>query len=383
MAEFTFLIYDTALNAFGGEFTYDPAVNTTGNITVEDANDSTFHDVNGGIYTNPVATPTSGDPDGVGDQTIVSNDLDPAANGQTIDTNTHVIVTGSDGSEFVGFHVITNEDGSSNPWGAGDGFFAFQEALVPGVTYTLSSPDGTDGTASGGQLGNASVAYAELADTPVCFCAGTMIETDQGDVAVEDLAEGMMVRTRDNGLQSLRWVGNKVVDRVQLNRNEKLRAVCIKAGALGNGFPVRDMRVSRQHRILVTSKIAERMFGDEEVLVAAIRLTALPGVYIDEDAESVTYYHLLFNQHEIVYAEGSPSESLFTGPQALKSLGAEARQEIFLLFPELAGTDYLPCASRLIPQGKLQKRLIERHLKNNKPLFQQNVKPEPQLSRCT
>ena len=119
----------------------------------------------------------------------------------------------------------------------------------------------------------------------------------------------------------------------------------------------------------VRSKIAERMFGMYEVLVPSIKLIELPGIFVDETIESVEYFHLLFDRHEIIYAEGAPTESLFTGPEALKSLSPEAREEILTIFPEVAKLDYSPEPAGYIPPGKLQKQLVARHAKNNKPLL--------------
>ncbi len=82
---------------------------------------------------------------------------------------------------------------------------------------------------------------------------------------------------------------------IDFARNPKLRPGHISVGALGSGLPTRDFLVSRQLRMLVSSKVAERMFGERNVLVPAIRLTDLPGIYIDEAIESVTYFHLLFD----------------------------------------------------------------------------------------
>ena len=134
---------------------------------------------------------------------------------------------------------------------------------------------------------------------------------------------------------------------------------------MGGGFPERDLLVSRQHRMLVRSKITERMFGKAEVLIPAIKLIELPGIFIDESVDSVEYYHLLFDRHEIIYAEGAPTESLFTGPEALKSLSQEAREEILTIFPEITELSYKPEPACFVPPGKQQKRLIARHLKND------------------
>ncbi|WP_133485025.1 Hint domain-containing protein [Aliiroseovarius marinus] len=110
------------------------------------------------------------------------------------------------------------------------------------------------------------------------------------------------------------------------------------------------------------------MFGDENALVAGIRLTELPGIYVDHDVHEAEYYHLVFDQHEIVIANGAYSESFFPGPEALKALTAEALEEITTLFPVLK-SGILPFAlAAHSPSGKKQKSLIRRHLDNNKPM---------------
>ena len=106
-----------------------------------------------------------------------------------------------------------------------------------------------------------------------------------------------------------------------------------------------------------------------DVLIAAIKLTALPGIFIDEDVEEVEYYHLLFDQHQVIIAEGAPSESLFTGPHTLSMLSNEAREEIFTIFPELRDLDYTMVPAAFIPAPKQQKHLIARHGQNQQPLL--------------
>ncbi|MDT9702188.1 Hint domain-containing protein, partial [Streptomyces sp. P17] len=93
-------------------------------------------------------------------------------------------------------------------------------------------------------------------------------------------------------------------DAAALAANPHLRPVRIRAGALGAGVPARDLVVSPQHRVLLRSGIARRMFGASEVLVAAKQLLALDGVELASDLDSVTYVHFLFDRHQIVQSEG-------------------------------------------------------------------------------
>ncbi|WP_245999470.1 Hint domain-containing protein [Paracoccus methylarcula] len=173
----------------------------------------------------------------------------------------------------------------------------------------------------------------------VCFAAGTLIETSCGPMAVEKLREGDMIRTRDNGLQPIRWIGSRKLSAAELAAAPNLRPIRIRAGAFGNNTPETNLIVSPQHRVLVRSKIAQRMFSADEVLVAAKHLLELDGVGIAEDMAQVEYLHILFDRHEIIFSNGAETESLYTGPEALKAVGPKARDEILALFPELRDMD--------------------------------------------
>lgn len=191
----------------------------------------------------------------------------------------------------------------------------------------------------------------------ICFAAGTRIATPDGDVAVEDLAVGDEVLTADEGGRPVRWIGRADVD---LSAAPQMRPVRIRAGALGGGLPDADLTVSPQHRILVKSRIAQRMFGTDEVLIAARQLLALDGIDLVEEIDRVSYVHFLFDRHQIVFSNGAPTESLFTGPEALKAVAPAARAEIMALFPDLAALEAQP--ARLLVPGRRGRRLAERHV---------------------
>lgn len=202
----------------------------------------------------------------------------------------------------------------------------------------------------------------------ICFADGTLIETADGPVPVEDLCPGTLVRTADHGYQPLRLSLSRQVGSAWQMQNDRLRPVRITAGSLGNGLPRRDLRVSRQHRMLVASSICERMFGAREVLVPAIRLTELPGIFVEEGCAPLSYFHLLFDRHEVIFADGAPAESFFIGRQALESLSLEARDEVLLLFPDALERCELAVPARLVPAGHRMRGLVARHAKAAKPL---------------
>ncbi|WP_417522778.1 Hint domain-containing protein [Marinovum sp.] len=169
----------------------------------------------------------------------------------------------------------------------------------------------------------------------VCFAAGTRILTPRGEVPVESLTPGDLVITLDRGLQPLLWIGKRHVGQAELQDNARLRPVLIQQGALGNR---RDLLVSRQHGMMLGS----------DHLVRAIHLTdTAKGVRIARGKREVTYVHLLFARHEVVFAEGIPSESFYPGPNALNVMSPYARAELFRHIPGLAGQASLPDRSRV------------------------------------
>jgi hypothetical protein len=167
-----------------------------------------------------------------------------------------------------------------------------------------------------------------------CFTPGTKIATPRGEVAVEALRAGDRVVTRDNGLQTVRWTGARSLTPAELAAAPRLRPVIVRAGALGPGWPARDMCVSPTHRLLLASERAALYFGEREVLAAARDLTGMDGIARARPG-AVTYVHVLCERHEILLSDEAWTESFQPEEAVLDAMGAVLREEIFALFPEL------------------------------------------------
>ena len=101
------------------------------------------------------------------------------------------------------------------------------------------------------------------------------------------------------------------------------------------------------------------------MLIPAKKLLALPGIDIDLEADGVEYFHMLFDTHQMVWSNGAVTESLFTGPEALKAVSPEVREEIVSLFPEIMQPDFVPTPARIIPaKGRQLDNLVRRNIKN-------------------
>ena len=89
------------------------------------------------------------------------------------------------------------------------------------------------------------------------------------------------------------------------------------------------------------------------------------------DMAEIEYFHFLLDCHSIVVSNGAETETMFTGPEALKSVGRQARREILDLFPELADADYRPVPARELAPGRKARQLASRHARNGSALIEQ------------
>ncbi|PPB80036.1 lamin tail-like protein [Albidovulum inexpectatum] len=202
------------------------------------------------------------------------------------------------------------------------------------------------------------------ADHNICFVVGTLIATPDGQRKVEELRPGDLVCTIDHGAQPVIWAWSTQLSVKAMCDDPRQAPLRIAAGAFGAGFPRRDLWVSRQHRVIMAGPIVRRMYGVDEVLVAAHRLTALPGIVAETPAKPVNYVHILLRRHEILLAEGLPVESLYLGDEARAAIPLRDRMEIQKRLGSPLDTCWQP--ARPLAEGRRAKNLVMRHLVNRK-----------------
>ena len=210
---------------------------------------------------------------------------------------------------------------------ADDGILNQSNDGVNGVDYSDNASFGSGGLVFSGASADANSFTIENTGV-VCFAQGTRILTPHGEVPIERLRLGDLVVTRDNGVRPILWIGARQVSGAELARNPKLRPIRITPDITGGDAP---LIVSPQHGLLV------RIDGADETLVRATHLARLRGgkARVMNGCKGVTYFHLMFEAHEILFANGAPAESFYPGPSAFGALPVAARNEILTLFPDL------------------------------------------------
>lgn len=318
----------TGIDFFGTEYT-SIYINTNGLVTFAGPN-TTYDGTNIAALGQPALAPFWTDHDLRGGDPAGANniywDLDPANGTITITwyqveayqgpgANTfQVVITALDDGTF-GVEYIYETIGFTQGFNA-----QAQVGLTDGGTNDFVVPGSGSGVAMAG------FPTADLdPDSPfgtwdlfvngsnvVCFLEGTLIETDIGPKPVQWLREGDMIATADHGFQRLKIALNS-----RFVATPKTQPIRIAANTLDNQ---QDLFVSPHHRVVIADPLCDLYFGASEVFVAAKDLIAVPGVSQAAGHKLVSYYHLLLENHEVIYANGHATESFFTGDMARLTL---------------------------------------------------------------
>ena len=131
-----------------------------------------------------------------------------------------------------------------------------------------------------------------------CYCLGTLILTDDGEVPVQDLKIGDQVITKSGASRPIKWIGRRSYGGRFLLGQKHILPVCIKAGALDENTPRRDLWISPHHAMYL-----------EGVLIEARDLVNSVNIVQPDDTESVEYFHIELDTHDVIIAEGSLSET--------------------------------------------------------------------------
>ncbi|TMV09919.1 Hint domain-containing protein [Ruegeria sediminis] len=297
---------------------------------------------------------------GPSDWTMTADLSDPSVTTVTGDFDLVSLVTGQSVGEAnsysiaqfsANFGTYTNNF-VLNP----DGSFSFdidrQAVIQSGVDQTVSF---TIVGRTGSQSDDDTVTVTLL----ICLAGGTLVKTEKGQVPVEDLRVGDLVPTVDDGMQRIRWVGSRSLTAGDLQDNPNLRPIRITAGALGDGRPKQDLLVSPQHRVLIGDWRVQLFLGEDEALVPAKGLVDGQNIYVDDTVEDVDYYHVLFDSHQVIFTNGTPTESFHPADYSLGAIDADMRAELLELFPEIEADSGYRMTARFVARVKEAKLLTQ------------------------
>ena len=235
-------------------------------------------------------------------------------------------------------------DNKGKPWSATGGKEATDKFLSVGFNLPdditgiiLRFRDVTTNTSANDMM------IDNISMTIPCFCAGTLIKTPLGERAVETLRIGDLVQTLEHGYQPIRWAGSKFAI-----GQGRYAPILFPAGSLEN---TRDLWLSRQHRVLVDGDLVKSELPCDEALIAAHRFVGHARTCVAPQMHAVSYHHLLFDQHQVIFANGTAVESLYMGEQVMDMFQAE---DLSSVPQRISPANETP--ARIIPNNHLQQK---------------------------
>ncbi len=255
----------------------------------------------------------------------------PAVNMTVTDQNNDGQISAQGGDSIDGVDIYASYPGDTVTVQYANG----STQTITGVTFYLRDGREVFSPIDGNTLQDATFVSASWVATNVpvtpvqmqltCFTPGTRIRAPGGARMIETLKVGDLVSTLDHGAQAIRWIGRRRVE-----GTGDFAPIRFMKGAIGNR---RTLRVSPQHRMMISGWRAELMFAAPELLVAAAHLVNGDTIHV-APCGTVDYIHLMFARHEVIFAEGIATESFYPGDHVLAQDRA-LMGELKALFPDL------------------------------------------------
>jgi hypothetical protein len=185
--------------------------------------------------------------------------------------------------------------------------------------------------------------------TAICFMAGTMIRTPTGEAAVETLRRGDLVCTHEGAAAPVAWLGRQTISTVFADPM-RVWPVRIKAGAIGENVPSRDLVLSPGHAVLIDGALvlASALVNGTSIL----REASVPEIF--------TYYHVELDAHALILAENTPAETFIDHVDRLAFDNWDEHQALYPVGRDIAELPYPVAKSHRQVPAAIRQKIVAR-----------------------
>ncbi|WP_245890468.1 Hint domain-containing protein [Roseovarius confluentis] len=264
------------------------------------------------------------------------------------------------GAQPVSNTITDNRDGADDNQTPVDGDLSWSESgqdveIIgtaqpsgdPIVQRVVGPPYPVYQLSNDGSLQGSTLTFDDTTPYTYCFAPGSLISTPDGETYVENLQAGANLRTAKGDIVAVKWIGRQTVRR--LFAGTSVQPVRIRANAFGDGIPHTDLTVTGDHGMILDGVVINAS--------ALVNGTTIDWVPMKDLPDSVTYYHVETENHDVILANGAAAETFidYVGRQAFDNYA-----EYVDLYGDDRTIDEMPLprisAARLVP-GNIKMRL--------------------------
>jgi Hint domain len=180
-----------------------------------------------------------------------------------------------------------------------------------------------------------------------CFLKGTLIDTPDGQKKIEDLLIGDLVTTIGGAARPVQFISAYSYKKADPSRDwvEDVKPVVVRKSAISDNVPSRDLSMTRAHALYL-----------DGMLVPVCNLINGSTIVVDdaEDLSELEYFHVKFESHDVIYAEGAACESMLTVSESAKNFADYYRAHGF---PESDPKPFAPIHSFWSRRSQLASRV--------------------------
>jgi len=140
-------------------------------------------------------------------------------------------------------------------------------------------------------------------DYVACYCLGTLVQTARGQQKVEALKIGDALITASGAARPIKWIGRRSYGGRFIMGRKDILPICIKASALDDNVPNRDLWISPHHAMYFADDHDDGMLIEAKDLINGVSIVQMAHV------DKVEYFHIELETHDVIVAEGALSET--------------------------------------------------------------------------
>lgn len=179
-------------------------------------------------------------------------------------------------------------------------------------------------------------ALSMFEDAFCAFTRGSLVETETGPLAIEDLLPGNTVLTQDGSSQTVLWKGSVTLIPGREDSRGRTRPLTrIMADTFGMQKPMSGVIAGPAARLLGTPAHMRHLHGGSEILTPVHEFQDGMSVIETLPPTPIELFHICLKRHSVIKVDGLQFESYHPGINAVRQVSHSLRSIYLNLFAHI------------------------------------------------